>query len=222
MQSKLKLVVFDMDGVIVREKSSWQILHRYFNVNPYPNLKSYLDGKISYKEFMELDVKLWIKSANRSIYRSEIEEVLKRSLKFNDGAKEVIDYLKRLNINVALITSGIDIMAYTVAKKLGIRDCLCNELKFDVKGKLVGAGIERVPLLDKDKVVMLYSKSAGYNIRDEVAYIGDSVFDIPVFKVVALPIAYSEDPKVCMHAKIHFTGTLKKLIELLDCYLQHY
>ena len=59
MKNQLKIVVFDMDGVLVDIESSWHFVHTAFNVSNQDNLKRYLRGEIDYKEFMKRDIRLW-------------------------------------------------------------------------------------------------------------------------------------------------------------------
>lgn len=217
--SRLGLVVFDMDGVILRETSSWQIIHESFKVDSLQNLKLYLEGEISYREFMERDVELWKKSFNREITRELLTSILRGKLEFNLGVFEAVEWLKSRGLKLAIVTCGLDLIGKIVSDKLRIENFLGNSLEFNDNGVLVGAGEVRVPLLDKDLVLKIYAKSLGYDCSREVAYIGDSVFDIPVFKRVALSIAYSKDEQVASHAHKSFYGDMKKLIDILKPYL---
>ena len=216
---RVRLVILDMDGVILRSPSSWQILHENFNVDSMENLRLYLEGRISYREFMELDVRLWTNGLGRPPTRDEVSSALEESMEFNEGAAEAVDLLKSKGVELAIVTSGIDILASKVASILDVENYLANSLRFAPDGTLLGAGEDKVPLLDKDKVVEIYSRTLGYDAASQVAYVGDSIFDVPVFKKVALPIAYSSDPHVCRHAAISGHESLEKLISAVAPHL---
>ncbi|SVC41279.1 uncharacterized protein METZ01_LOCUS294133, partial [marine metagenome] len=52
----LKLVVFDMDGTLIRPKSSWQILHDHFGTDNREMLARYLRHEVSDAEFVAKDL----------------------------------------------------------------------------------------------------------------------------------------------------------------------
>ena len=89
MSAKFKVIVFDMDGTLVKETSCWETLHRYFQSNPKlvkRNMEDYLAGRISYCEWMRRDLLLW-KRHNKYPHISEVKEALKK-YKMIEGAYE--------------------------------------------------------------------------------------------------------------------------------------
>ena len=55
----LRLVVFDMDGVLADTPSSWVYVHQAFGVNNRANLDLYLQCEIDYDQFMRRDIRTW-------------------------------------------------------------------------------------------------------------------------------------------------------------------
>jgi len=207
-----KVIVFDMDGVLVKESSSWQILHSYFNVNAIPNFRAYLEGRITYKEFMFLDTLLWIKK--RKVSKREIVNVLLKAT-IDKQAKDAIDELKKLGLKTAIITSGISILAKYVAEILEIDYYLANELLFNEKEQLIPGGVVKVPLLDKEKILAMWVKNKGLKMS-EVIYVGDSVFDVPVFKKVGFSIAWTCNPSLGKNASTYLCcDGLKCLVDYI-------
>ena len=56
LPNKIKIIVFDMDGVLVNIKSSWTIIHNEFNVDERETFRRYLRGEFDYLEFMRKDI----------------------------------------------------------------------------------------------------------------------------------------------------------------------
>ena len=214
-----RLIVFDMDGVLIKEDSSWQVLHSYFHVNAMNNFRAYLEGKITYKEFMFLDTLLWLKKKEKNISKYEVAKALLKTSLTSD-AKKAIAELKKLGLKTAIITSGIDILAEHVARTLNVDYFLANSLIFDEKGHLKAGGKPKVPLLDKDKVLSIWAKKNGFNLN-EIIYVGDSVFDVPVFKRVGLSIAWTCNQSLGKNATIYLCcDELKCLVEIIEKYLK--
>jgi len=55
----LKLVVFDMDGTLLRPKSSWGLLHDHFGTDNSEMLTRYLRHEVTDAEFVATDLALW-------------------------------------------------------------------------------------------------------------------------------------------------------------------
>ena len=55
----MKLVVFDMDGVLTEYFSSWVRVHEHFGTDNDEALRLYMEGKIDDEEFMRRDIALW-------------------------------------------------------------------------------------------------------------------------------------------------------------------
>ena len=72
---KIKLVVFDMDGVLVDAVSSWKYIHDHFNTSNEKSVDDYVHGKIDDLEFIRRDVELW-KINGKPIKMNKLEEIL--------------------------------------------------------------------------------------------------------------------------------------------------
>ena len=70
----LKLIVFDLDGVLVDVMSSWAFVHEHYGVNNDTSLEAYLSGEIDDHEFMRLDIALWL-DIKKKLHISEIREI---------------------------------------------------------------------------------------------------------------------------------------------------
>lgn len=202
------LVVFDCDGVLTENHSSWVMLHEHFGSrdNAY-FAKLYERGLISYLDWMKIDVALMIHAKGRPIKKGEVEEAL-RLVKVRDSAREVIRELTEGGVDIAVVSSGVDILVRRVCDELGIGECYYNELIYE-GDELIPGGIARVPLGEKWVVIKEVAEGKGYGL-DDVVYVGDSKWDIEVFKRVGVPVAVEPCGEACAHAKY----VIKDLVEL--------
>ena len=72
----LKLVVFDMDGTLIRPKSSWQILHDHFGTDNREMLARYLRHEVSAAEIVAKDLELWTTANGGPINAATVNRAL--------------------------------------------------------------------------------------------------------------------------------------------------
>jgi len=179
-----RVIIFDMDGVILEESSSWVVIHRYFNVDNHSNLQDYLKEKIDYKEFMKRDISLWPRVNIKTIGK------FFDNIRINGKFDRVIKECKKKGYITALVSAGLDILANKINKELKFDYVFANGLNIDKDGFLKGTGQCQVELLRKDKIVKLLSKKLNIPLSQFVV-IGDSKYDIPMLKIVGLAIAFN-------------------------------
>ena len=56
----IKIIFFDMDGVLTEEKSSWFYVNNRLGINNRENFLKYMDGKLSYEDFFIRDIRALI------------------------------------------------------------------------------------------------------------------------------------------------------------------
>jgi len=195
---KVGVLAFDLDGVLVKCRSSWRYLHLRFGsitiVESRDDARAFLEGRISYEEWMRRDLEAIIESAGRRLSREEIVNVFRDS-ELEEGAEEVVNYAKALGIELAIVSGGIDILANMVARRLGIRYVMANKLVFDNNDLLIPRGIEIVNPLRKDEALLKISRETGIPLNRFI-YVGDTSWDVSAFRVVGYPVLYrrGEDP----------------------------
>ena len=184
-----KLVAFDMDGTLVVEPNSWEIIHYHFRVmeKAAENLKAWERGEIDYPEFMRRDISLW-KPRPRI---SQIEEILS-DFKLAPNASEVVRGLHEKGYQVAIVSGGVDILAQKVANRLGIEYVLANGLETDGRGYLTGEGIFRVDPRRKHEALKGLTDRLGIRMGECVG-VGDSKYDIGLLKNVGMGVAIGKD-----------------------------
>lgn len=184
----IKLVLFDMDGVLVDSISSWKHVHTYFSTNNSHSVDAYVKGLITDEEFIRQDVSQW-KKDDKFIFLDELHDIFS-SLSLMDGACTCVNRLKKNGVMLGIVSAGIDLLANQVASDLGISMVYANQLKTDTSGRLTGEGLVHVPLMYKDKVVNQISKKLNIPLGS-IAAIGNSCFDIPFLRSVGLGIAFN-------------------------------
>ncbi len=211
---RVKLVIFDVDGVLVPIKSSWQYLHEFFGVSREAEAYRVMfeRGLIDYVKWMELDVMLWVKARGRPIHRRELQEILSR-VEVDPEAPIVSRWLKRRGVRIALVSGGVDLLVSRVAETLGADVWIANKLSFDKKGYLVPGGIPLVGVW-KDKAVRVIAGALNINLENTM-YIGDSIWDKPAMKIVGYPVSYRDEEGVLRDVARYEIKKLSELVELV-------
>jgi phosphoserine phosphatase len=210
---KIELVVFDMDGVLADTISSWKYIHDYFNTSNEKSVDEYLKGKIDDMEFVRRDASLW-KENGKPITRDKLVEILS-DIPLMEGAEHCIAVLKDYNIKTAIVSAGLDILAERVSDELGIDHFLANGVKTDNENRLNGKGIIGVRLMYKDEAVINLSEKLGIPFK-RIASVGNSCFDIPMFTVSGLSIAFNPEDD-CVREAADYVVEGRDLGNILSC-----
>lgn len=187
------LGIFDMDGVLIEEVSSWVIIHNHFGVNNERSVKEYIDGRIDDFEFMRRDIALWMKKRH-PLHIDDMKEIL-NSATFMPGAEETFRILREKGIKTAIVSGGLLCIAEPLAERLGIDIVLANGLETDGQGNLTGEGVLNVPLNSKGSVVRNLLKELEVE-KEEAFAVGNSNIDVSMFRETALGIAFNPDDDV--------------------------
>jgi len=186
----IKLVVFDMDGVLVNYFSSWVWVHDHFGTCNDHSLACYLSGDIDDKEFIRRDVALWLGKQDR-IHISMIRDIL-ISIPIMEGVGGTISTLKEYGKKCAIISGGLDILAQNLMERFGFDLALSNSLEVDGSGYLTGEGIVKVKLNDKTTPLINLQERLGV-LPEECAAIGDSRIDVNMFDHSGISIAFNPE-----------------------------
>jgi phosphoserine phosphatase len=185
------LVLFDMDGTVVDEKSSWEWLHEHFGVSNEENWRRYERGEISDEEFMRADVALWCIDGRR-VHRAELEQVLSKAT-IMPGTAELVSALRSAGVATCILSGGLDLLARRVCLETGIDMYVANSLVVDEAGFLAGDGLCVVEIRDKGRPTRDLLRVL--NVPPErAAAIGNSIWDAPMFREVGFSIAFAPFP----------------------------
>jgi phosphoserine phosphatase len=205
---RYRLIAFDLDGTLVTGKSSWWKLHDYFGTieESLANMKDYEEGKIAYNEWMRRDIALWKPTPHISI----VEKIL-LDYTLAPSAEHVTRTLRNRKLRTAIVTTGLDILANSVASRLRIRDIVANGLVLDENGYLTNRVIFNVGLFEKHKAFIKLVKKLGIP-RSQCVAVGDSKYDVNFLKSAGLGIALKKDRNLMNAADV----TITDLEELLN------
>ncbi|MCE4620841.1 MAG: HAD-IB family phosphatase [Desulfurococcales archaeon] len=196
MPGNLEAVFFDVDGVLTEYKSSWDYIHRKLGVTEEAqvNYDLFLQGRISYEDWMLLDTKLWVEAAGGRLHKDELYRILSE-IPIRKGARELVSWLHRIGVKVALVSLGVEPLVARVAREVGADVWMAPRLRYDKRGYLIPGGIP-VPAPGSERgkgwAVKRLAMLLGVSLSRS-AYVGDSVWDADAFRVVGYPIGFGED-----------------------------
>jgi HAD superfamily PSPase-like hydrolase len=210
--SKIKLVVFDMDGTLLKPRSCWAQIHEHFGTDNRDMLKLYVEHKISDQEFVKADVKTWEEKSDVKVDEKYVNSILDQ-IEPRDGAEELVVGLHNKGIETIFLTGGIKFLADKWAKQWNMKKPLANDLIDGKNGLMVhvnASGHAKGPVMDQLLKKMELSK-------EDVAAVGDTVVDLPLFERAGLSIAVNTNQKdVFENANYHHNGDLRELINIIS------
>ena len=183
--AQLRLVVFDVDGTLLKVRSSWQHLHEALGT--WDKGKQYAEqfsqGLISYEEWAELDAFLW-----RGQPLEKVKLII-GGMPYTLGAEEVITALRKGGFRVVLLSAGLSLVTERIEREIGVDYALANDLIVE-DGVLTGDVKVNVPLDGKLDALQRVAGQFGVKL-EECAAVGDDESLVPVFEHVGLGIAFN-------------------------------
>ncbi len=205
-----RLALFDLDGTLTLPRSSWQYLHERLGCwrgQAESFARRYLQGEIDYPTFCKLDASLWRGLAVRDLRR------LAESVPLYEGAPELVQGLKSRGLKVALISSGLELVAQGVKARLGLDFAVANGLEAEA-GRLTGGVRLRVHHHEKrvwaEKLMSRWQLTA----REVMAF-GDSASDLELFDMAGFSVAINPEPRE-LSRQVDLTYWGQDLRELLN------
>ncbi len=175
------LFVLDMDGTIT-ENNIWVDLHSYFGTleEAKKNFELFKNGVISYKEWLERDVRLW--------NYPNIDEIRNVAEKYvvKEGFEDFIETFRDIGY-FSIVSAGLDVRAEKIREEYRIDESYSNRLKTKNK-RIIGGEVVVTPYNKGDFVKKL--KERGF---DFVISIGDSRLDYYMFKESDMSFSLEEE-----------------------------
>jgi len=207
----IRLVIFDMDGVIFEGKNFWLDLHRCFGTEQ--------EGVNLAEKHIESDYILLANTVAGELWKgksSGLYEKLIRERAYQPGIKKLLNFLHAKGILSAIVSTGPFDLAERARLELGINEIRANRLEIQ-KGILTGKVEVQVEESNKSKSG-LEVMSALRVAPDKTACVGDSDSDADLAKVVSLTIAYDSRSEKLKTASTHVIryGHIEDIIGILN------
>ncbi|MBC7081176.1 MAG: HAD-IB family phosphatase [Thermoplasmatales archaeon] len=206
------LIVFDMDGVFIEERSSWKVIHKKYGIKNDDIVEAYKKGEIDDEEFLNRDIERW---REKGIRKENIEKIF-NSIDLTSGCRECIEYLNEIG-EIAIISGGIDTLAKRIAN-FGIKYVFANGIIY--RENLPWKAILNVPLMEKGKVLEKLIEKLGVE-KENVIVIGDTKYDIDMFRRAGVKIAFNPTDEIKNFANfVVEKRDLNELIKIFEKYIK--
>jgi phosphoserine phosphatase len=184
----LRLVAFDMDGVLIDHVSSWAAVHDELGTDNAAAIQAFARGAIDDREFILADVRLW-RSARPELDARQLRAILARVPRMT-GLVEAVAKVRAAGAVAAIISGGLRPMAEIVAQEAGIAHVRANDVVFGADGRLADDAVVEVPLRGKAGVLRSLQQRLGIGPA-QTASVGDSLFDVGLFRRSARSVAFN-------------------------------
>jgi phosphoserine phosphatase len=186
----IKLIFFDMDGVLTVEKSSWFYVNSRLGINNRDNYMKYMKGELAYDDFFRMDIEAWIHKYP-GIREDYIKSILDE-IKPVRGLEKTISYLRQNKIISIIVSGGISWLSDRLTERYGLDEAYANRIFSDGNGKIIPEGEIQVNPHEKDTVMEKVMKR--YNVKPrECIAVGDSESDYSMYRAVNNFIAFNTD-----------------------------
>ena len=186
------LVAFDVDGTLVEHpegKTVWEVLNERFTGTGDQNrerFEQYRTGRLSYAEWVTLDVASWRDAGARR------EDLIAgfAPLRLVAGARETLSALKGEGARLAVISGTLDLLLDTLFPDHPFDEVYVNRIRFDEQGRI--AGWEATPFDMEGKGVALRAIAMREGIPlSRCAYVGDHSNDLSAAQVAGFTVAFN-------------------------------
>jgi phosphoserine phosphatase len=214
--AQFKLVVFDMDGTLIKDKGIFVIAER----------KGFLDELLRLLRNEEIHYYMRSIEVAKLLKGYKINEFLEifRKIKLQNNVEKIIKVLKKNNIKSAIASDSYKFLADDLKKRLGINYAFANDLIVNndvITGELVINNKDltkdvfngRIFSINKGCIIEQLSNDLGININDTIA-VGDGRVDISMIEKAGLGIAFNAPDEVRKHAKV-ITDDLGIILEYI-------
>jgi len=211
---KFKLVLFDMDGTLLKDKGIFVIAERKGFIEELIRL-----FKDDSREFYKRSID--IAKLQKGFSKKDFLDIF-RTVPLQDHAKEVINELKNKKIKTAIVTDSYQFLVDDLKERLGIDYAFGNNLVTNgdtITGELVMQNKDlvgefytgKIYSICKSRILEQLCKELGITEKEVIA-VGDGKIDIGMIKKAGLGIAINAPGEVQKNADV-VTNDLKVILE---------
>jgi HAD superfamily PSPase-like hydrolase len=191
-QRRFDLVCFDVDGTLVvhpENKVVWQILSQRFNGDDRLNqerFRDYVDGRISYSDWVDLDLGDWVAAGAT---RDQMVEAL-GELSLIDGARETIEALRATGCRLAVISGTLDLCLDSLFPDHPFDEVYTNRVHFHANGLIAGWAATPFDMEGKAQALREMRDRGGI-APERTAYVGDHLNDLAAIEEAGFSVAFN-------------------------------
>ena len=186
------LVAFDVDGTLVQGPDGlnvWELLNRRYLGTSAVNREryaQYLEGKLSYAEWVSLDIEGWRDAgARREDLRREFA-----ALRLTHGTRETLAELQRRGLRLVVISGTLDLMLEKLLPDHPFEELYTNHIGFDDQGRISHWKATPFDMDGKAEALRALALRAGVPM-ERCAFVGDSVNDVWIARAAGYSVAFN-------------------------------
>jgi len=216
-RKKKKVVVFDVDGVLLRERVIDELAKEYgFEEEVRKARKKCKEGRINERQLGIL-LAQFLKGRSSEDVRKVVSHI-----PLTKGVKETVKKLKKRGFKIAVLSDGYLPACEVIGKKMNVDYVIANRLEIKA-GRLTGRVIGNefaCPdcefLLCKREALKKVAKKFGVSPRDCIM-VGNGKNDAHAMEIAGLGVAFNAEEEVKEKAQIIIdTGDMRSLLEYID------
>lgn len=212
----IKLVLFDMDGTLIKNKGIFVIAEK----------KGFLDELVRLINYNVIDFyerSIEIAKLSKGFNKNEFLKIF-REVPLQDNIKYVINELKEKNIKTAVATDSYQFLADDIKERLDIDYAFANNLL--IKDNIITGELEihnkeltkdfysgKIYSICKSRVLEQLCSKFDIPLSQTIA-IGDGKVDIGMIKKAGIGIAFNAPEEVQKNADL-VTNDMKKILEII-------
>ncbi|NIL99750.1 MAG: HAD-IB family phosphatase [Acidobacteria bacterium] len=186
------LIAFDVDGTLVWGPDGmtvWEVLNLKFTGTAEWNKERYAEykaGRLSYADWVDLDVRGWRDSGAR---REDLIAALE-PLRLIEGVREATHALRDAGYRLVVISGTLDLMLETLFPDHPFDEVYANHIGFDEQGRIAHWRATPFDMTGKAEALRGVALREGIPLK-RCAFVGDSSNDVWIAQTAGFTVAFN-------------------------------